>query len=89
MTQFLNWINFKYFLERQEASNKLREGTAAGVSGERVLCSNHWTVRGILLQSILDNWAVFQELCDDILEGKVDLEIRGQAIRVQTQKQKF
>ena len=46
-------------------------------------------VRVTLLQSILDNWAVFQELYNDILEGKVDLEVRGQVIRVQMQKQNF
>ena len=89
MTQLLNWINFKYSLKRQEASNRLREDTTPGNSGDRALCSNRWTVRGTLLQSILDNWAVFQELWDDILEGKVDSEIRGQVIRVQTQKQSF
>ena len=39
--------------------------------------------------TILDNRAVFDELLDDILEGKVDSEIRGQVMRVQTQKQSF
>ena len=38
---------------------------------------------------MLDNGAVFQEFWDDILEGKVDSEIGGQVIRVQTQKQSF
>ena len=38
---------------------------------------------------MLDNGAVFQELWDDILEGKVDSEIGGQVTRVQTQKQSF
>ena len=73
----------------QILSNRLREDTAPGTSGDKALCSNRWTVRGILLQSILDNWAVFQELWDNILEGKVDLEIPGQVIRVQTQKKSF
>ena len=67
----------------------MRKNTASGNSGDRALCSNRWTVRGTLLQSILDSWAVFQDLSDDILEGKVDSEIRGQVIRVQTQKQSF
>ena len=43
-----------------------------------------WAIRGTLLQSILDNWAVFQELWDGILEVKVDSEILGQVIVVQT-----
>ena len=33
-----------------------------------------------MLQSTLDNCAVFQELWDGILEGKVEGEIRGQVI---------
>ena len=53
------------------------------------LCSNRWSVRGTLLQSILDNWAVCQELWDEILEGKVDSGIRGQVIHVQMEKQGF
>ena len=55
--------------------NRLREDTTPGNSGNRTLCSNRWVIRGTLLQSILDNWAAFQELWDRILEGKVDSEI--------------
>ena len=50
---------------------------------------NRWVIRGKLLLCILDNWAVFQKLWDKILEGKVDSEIRGQVIGVQTQMQSF
>ena len=100
MAQPLNWLNLsntlwfknhrkkiRYYLKREGASNRLTEDTAPGNSGERALHSNRWTVRGILLQTILDNWAVFQELWDDILEEKADSEIRGLVIRVETQKQ--
>ena len=66
MTQLLNFINtlwfknhrkkiIKYSLNRERASNRLREDTAPGSYGERVLCSIRWTVRGTLLQIILDN----------------------------------
>ena len=55
----------------------MREDTAPANSGDRALCSNRGTVRGTLLQTILDNGAVFQELRDDISEEKVDSEIRG------------
>ena len=65
----------------------MREDTATRKPGDRTLCLNRWAVRG--LQSILDNWAVFQELRDGILEGKVDSETRGQVIGVQTQMQNF
>ena len=74
MTQLLGRIHFKSSLKRQEASNGLREDTVPGNPGHRALYTNRWTFRGALLQSTLDNWVVFPELGDDILEGKVDLE---------------
>ena len=55
MTHLLSWIHFKYSLKGQEASNRLREDNALGNSGDRALCSNCWTVRGTLIQNILDN----------------------------------
>ena len=53
----------------------MREDTAPGNSGDRTLCSNLW--------------AAFQELWDGTLEEKVDSEIRGQIIGVQTEMQSF
>ena len=53
-------------LKKEGASNRLREDTAPGNSGDRALCLNCWTVR----ESILDISAVFQELWDETLEGK-------------------
>ena len=67
----------------------MREDTAPGKSGDRKLFPNFWAIRGTLLLSILDNWAVFQELWDGILKGKVDSEIWGQVIDVQRQMQSF
>ena len=74
-----------YSLKTEGTSNRLREDTAPGSSGDRVLCSNRYTVRETLLQSILGNWSVFQESWDGILEGKVDTWV----ILVQTQKKSF
>ena len=81
--------SLKYSLKRGVASNRLREDTAPGNSGDRALCSNGCTVRGTLLIIILDNWAVFHQLWVGILEGKVDSGIWEQVMRVQTQKQSF
>ena len=67
----------------------MRQDTVPGSSDDRVLHSNHWTVRETLLQSILNNWDVFQDLWDRVLGGKIDSEIRDQVIRVLTQKQSF
>ena len=47
--------------------------------------TKRWTVRGSSLQSILDNWVVFQkELWDEILQERVDSEVRGKAAGAQT-----
>ena len=40
---------------QEGVSNRLREDTAPGNSGDKALCSYSWTVKGTLLQSILDN----------------------------------
>ena len=47
-----NNIIIKQSLKREEASNRLREDTAARNSGDRGLSSGRWTVRGTLLQSV-------------------------------------
>ena len=74
---------------REDVFNRLREDTALGNSDDRTLSSNRWADRGTLLQNILDNWTDFQEIWDEILEEKVDSEIRGQVIGVQKQMQMF
>ena len=79
----------KYSPKRERALNRLREETAPGNSGYRTLCPTRWTVRAVSLQRILDNWDVFQELWDEILEGSVDPEVGGRVVGVQTQMQSF
>ena len=65
------------------------EDTTPGISGNRTLSSNRWVIRKTLLQNILDNWAVFQELWDRILQGKVDSQIQNEVIGVHMQIQSF
>ena len=77
MEQKLNTI------KKEGAFNRLRERTTPGNSGNRTLSSDRWVIKGTLLQSILDNWAAFQEPLVGILEEKVDSEIRSQVIGVQ------
>ena len=52
----------KYSPKRERAFKRLRKKTAPENSGYRILCLTRWTVRAVSLQSILDNWDVFQEL---------------------------
>ena len=79
----------KHSLRTEGAFNSLREDTTPGSSGDRILYSNRWAVEETLLQSMLDNWAVSQELWDVKLEVETGSEIRGQVIGVQTQMQSF
>ena len=81
--------NIKYSPKREGASSRLWKDNAAGNFGDTILWPNCWTVRGILSQSILDNWAVSQELRDAVLKGRVDSRARSQVIDVQTQMQSF
>ena len=52
-------------------------------------CPSCWTVRGALLQSILDNGAVSQVLREAILKRRADSRARSHVIDVQTQMQSF
>ena len=79
----------RYSPKSEGASSRLRKGNAAVNFGDTVLWPNCWTVRGALSQSILDNWAVSQELRDAVLKGRVDSRARSQVIDVQTQMQNF
>ena len=79
----------KYSPKRERAFNRLREETAPGNSGYRTLYATRWNIRAVSLQSFFDNWDVFQELWDEILEGRVDPEVRGRVVGVQTQIQSF
>ena len=81
--------NIKYSPKREGASSRLWKDNAAGNFGDTILWPNCWTVRGALSQSILDNWAVSQELWDAVLKGIVDSRALSEVIDVQTQMQSF
>ena len=79
----------KYSPKRERAFKRLRKKTAPENPGYRTLCLTRWTVRVVSLQSIFDNWDVFQELQGEILEGRVDPEGRGPVVGAQTQSFNF
>ena len=84
----------KYSPKREGASSRrnlltMLKDNAAGNFGDTKLWQNCWTVRGALSQSILDNYAVSQELRDAVLKGRVNLRAVFQVIDVQRQKQSF
>ena len=77
----------KYPPNKEGASSRLRKDNAAGNFGDTISSPNCWTVREALLQSILDNWAVSQELRGAILKRRLDSRARSQVIDVQMQIQ--
>ena len=46
-----SWKKNNLSPKRERDFNRLREDTALGTSGDRTLCSNYWTVKGVLLQA--------------------------------------
>ena len=51
----------------------------------RVLCPTRWTVRSCTMKSVLDNYAVLQQLWDDCLEEHLQSDIKARIIGIQAQ----
>ena len=57
--------------------------------GFRILCPTRWTVRNETFNSILDNYAVFLELWEVILNDKPKSEIRARVNGIDSQMKTF
>ena len=68
---------------------KIRDDLSLECLGFRVLCFTRWTVHANTLKSILDNWTAINSVWTISLEEKLNPEIRGRIIGVQTQMVKF
>ena len=78
------------FPPRHDAQfTKLKDEIAPGTPGFRTLCPTRWTVRATSLQSILDNYSVFQALWEDVKEVATDPEIRARVIGVDATMNRF
>ena len=62
------------------------EGPNVGI---RAFCPTRWTVRGEAIQSIIDNYSILNQLWDKTLETKLDPDVKGRIIGVQTQMSQF
>ena len=66
------------FSPRQDAIfQKLKSELAPETPDFRTLCPTRWTVRAVYLQSVIDNFAVLQELWDLALDASTDSEARA------------
>ena len=66
--------------------NRLKDDLATSTSRFRTLCPTRWIVRAATLQSILDNYNVFQALWEEIQDNITDSEIKA---RVEATMKKF
>ena len=62
------------------------EGPNVGI---RAFCSTRWTVHGEAIQSIIDNYSILNQLWDKSLETRLDPNVKGRIIGVQTQISQF
>ena len=67
----------KFSPRRNAIFQKLKTALAPETPGFRTLCPTRWTVRAVSLQSVIDNFAVLQELWDEALDVSTDSEARA------------
>ena len=69
--------------DRIKAESK-EEEPVSGV-GIRTFCHTRWTVRGNAIESILENYQVLNQLWEECLETRLDPDVKGRIIGVQSQ----
>lgn len=79
----------KFSPKRDSRFEKLKQELAPDTPGLRVLCPTRWTVRAESLQSVLDNYAVLQDLFDECKDSVKDTEIKSRIIGVVSQMTQF
>ena len=79
----------KFSPRRDAQFTKLKDEIAPRTPGFRTLCPTRWTVRATSLQSILDNYSVFQALWEDVKEVATDPEVRARVIGVNATMNRF
>lgn len=79
----------KYSPKRDAMFSRLKDDLAPSTSGFRTLCPTRWTVRAASLQSILDNYNVFQALWEEIQDNITDSEIKARVIGVEATMKRF
>lgn len=79
----------KFSPKRNAAFDKIKQELSPNTPGFRVLCPTRWTVRAKSLHSIIDNYAVLQQLWESVLQESLDTEVRARVIGVQAQMRSF
>jgi len=79
----------KFSPKRNAIFDKIKEELSPDAPSFRVLCPTRWTVRAKSLKSVLDNYAVLQQLWECVLDSRVDPDVRARVIGVQAQMETF
>ena len=79
----------KYSPRRDSLFEQLKSSLSPGTVGFRTLCPTRWTVRAASLQSVIDNYEVFQEFWDEARDIASDSENRARITGVKAQMEKF
>ena len=79
----------KFSPRRDAMFNALKSQTSPETPGFRTLCPTRWTVRGCSLESILENYSVFEMLWEEVRETSTDSETRARVTGVQATMETF
>ena len=79
----------KFSPKRDAAFHKLKAEIQPGSPGVRVLCPTRWTVRADALKSVIDNYAILQDLWEVCYDDAKDTEIKARIQGVAAQMSKF
>ena len=79
----------KYSPRRDATFEKLKAELAPNLPGFRTLCPTRWTVKGESMESVVNNYIVFQNLWEEVKDITNDSEIRARIVGVQAQMEKF
>ena len=79
----------KFSPRRDTMFNALKSQISPESPGFRTLCPTRWTVRGCSLESILENYSVFEMLWEEVKESSSDSETHARVNGVQAMMETF
>ena len=79
----------KFSPRRDAMFSALKSQISPETPGFRTLCPTRWTVRGCSLESILENYSVFEMLWEEVKETSSDSETRARVTGVQATMETF
>ena len=79
----------KYLPHRKSLFDKIKKDVCPGTTGFRILCPTHWTVCAASLSSVIENYAIFQELWLEYLDYTRDTGTKARVLWIEVQMKTF